>query len=85
MLPVGQLFILFVWLKNGLNLDFTSWFFNSVDFSQMLKSWINYLYFSLGAIPIWLTKDQIYQSMPDSFKNTYPNTRCILGYTELFF
>ena len=50
----------------------------------MLISWINYLYFSLGAIPIWPTKNQIHQSMPDSFKNTYPNTRCILDCTELF-
>ena len=71
MLPVDQLFILLVWLKTGLNLDFTSWFFNSVGLPQMLKSWINYLYFfSLGAIPIWLAKDQIHQSKPDSFKNT---------------
>ena len=29
MLPVDQLFMLLVWLKNGLNLDFASWFFNS--------------------------------------------------------
>ena len=50
----------------------------------MLISWINYLYFSLGAIPIWPTKDQIGQSMPDSFKNTYPNAKCILDCTELF-
>ena len=70
MLPVDQLFILLVWLKNDLNLDFESWFFNSVGLLQMLKSWVNYLYFSLGAIPICLTKDQIHQSMPDNFKNT---------------
>ena len=50
----------------------------------MLISWINCLYFSLGAIPTWPTKDQIRQSIPDSFKNTYPNTRCILDCTELF-
>ena len=29
MLPVDQLFLLLVWLKNGLNLDLASWFFNS--------------------------------------------------------
>ena len=53
--------------------------------SRMLTSWINYLYFfSLEAVPIWSTKDQIRQSMPDSFKNTYPNTRCILDCTGLF-
>ena len=86
MLPVDQLFMFLVWLKNGLNLDFPGWLFNSnkSTVSQMLISWISYLYFSLGAIPIWPTKDQIQQSMPDSFKNTYPNTRCILDCTKLF-
>ena len=29
MLPVDQLFIILVWLKNGLNLQFASWLFNS--------------------------------------------------------
>ena len=61
MLPVNQLFMFFMWLKNGLNLDFTSWLFNSnkSTVSRLLISWINYLYFSLGAIPIWPTKGQI--------------------------
>ena len=34
MLLVDQLFMFLVWLKNGLNLDFTSWLFNS-------NMWIN--------------------------------------------
>ena len=39
-LPVDQLFMFLVWLKNGLNLDFTSWLFNSKKstVSQMLIS-----------------------------------------------
>ena len=75
MLPVDQLFMFLVWLKNGLNLDFASWLFNSnkSTVSRMVINEINYLYFSLGAIPIWPTKDQIRQLMPDSFENTYPN------------
>ena len=79
MLPVFQLLMFLVWLINGLNLDFKSWLFNSNKsiVSPMLINWIYYLYFSLGAISILPTKD-IRQSMPDSFKNTYPNTRCIL-------
>ena len=32
MLPVDQLFMFLVWLKNGFNLDFTSWSFNSNKF-----------------------------------------------------
>ena len=50
----------------------------------MLISCINYLYFSIGAIPIWPTKYEIRQSMPNSFKNTFPKTRCILDCAELF-
>ena len=76
MLSIDQLFVFLVCLKNGLNLDFTSWLFDANK---------SYFYFSLGVIPIWPTKDQIRQSIPDSFKNTYPNTRCILDCIELFY
>ena len=41
----------------------------------MLINWINYLQFSLEAMPVWPKKNQIGQSMPDSFKNSYANTR----------
>ena len=67
MLPVNQLFILLEWLKNGLNLDFTNWLLYSnksrinLTVSRMLISWISYLYFSLGAILVWPTKDQMRQ------------------------
>ena len=50
----------------------------------MLISWINYLYCSLGGTPIWPAKDQICRSIPVSFKNPYPNTRCKWNCTELF-
>ena len=45
MVPVDQLFMFLVWLKNGLNLDFTSWLSNSskTAVSSMLITWINYL------------------------------------------
>ena len=77
-----------VWLKNALNLDFTSWLFNLNEstVSRMLISWINYLYSYLGAIPIGPTKDQIRQSVSgNSFKDTYLNTRCTLDCIKLFF
>lgn len=42
------------------------------------------MYFSLGAIPIWPSRQQIDESMPEPFRRTYPTTRCILDCTELF-
>ena len=38
----------------------------------------------LGSIPIWPSKSQVKQMMPDSFKETYPSTRCIIDCTEIF-
>ena len=42
------------------------------------------MYFSLGSIPIWPSRQQINESMPETFKQIYPNTRCIIDCTELF-
>ena len=83
---LNQLFMFLVWLKNGMSLEFTCWLFNSntSTVSRIIITWINYLYFTLGAIPIWPTRSQIQDSMPDSFKKTYPTTRCIIDCTELY-
>ena len=44
----------------------------------------NYLYFSLESPPIWPTQDVVQASILKCFKETYPNTRCIIECTELF-
>ena len=43
-----------------------------------------FLYFSLGSISIWPTRQQVDQFMPPAFKSLYPATRCILDCTEVF-
>ena len=40
------------------------------------------MYFTLGSIPIWPSKKQ--ETMSESFKTTYPTTRCIIDCTELY-
>ena len=45
---------------------------------------MNFLYFKPGSIPILLSKDGILETMLTSFKKTYPNTRSIIDFTELF-
>jgi hypothetical protein len=84
--PVNQLFLLLVWLKCGFSLSHTVWLFDTPKstVSRYIITWINFLYFSLGGLPIWPTKEQVQETMPECFKTTYPTTRCIIDCTELF-
>ena len=38
--------------------------------SRIFLSWINLLYFELGSIPIWQSKDLIEETVPIPFKET---------------
>ena len=86
MKALDQLFMCLTWLRNGFSLSHMSWLFQlpKSTVSRYLISWINFLYFSLGSIPIWPSKEQIQKFMPETFKSTYPSTRCIIDCTELF-
>ena len=41
------------------------------------------MYLKFGQITIWPTKDVVMQTMPESFKQSYPTTRITLDRTEL--
>ena len=83
--PKDELFITLAWLKNAFSLYHLSWLFKiPVSMSRHLISLMNFLYLKLGNIPIWPSKEEILETMPTSFKKTYPNTRCIIDCTELF-
>ena len=47
--------------------------------------WANYSYFCLGCIPIWASRADIHRSVPECFKETYPDTRVIIDCTELYY
>ena len=51
--------------------------------SRKISTWTNSLYFALGSINIWPSKDQIFRTMPDCFKSLYPSTRVIIDCTEI--
>ena len=74
------------WLKNGFARSHLAWLFkiSKSTVTRYLITWTNFCYFSLGAIPIWPSIEVIDSTMPQSFKNTYPSTRCIIDCTELF-
>ena len=50
--------------------------------SRKFITWINYLYFVLGSIPIWLPKSEIQRLMPNQFKVKYKSTRVLVDCTE---
>ena len=44
----------------------------------------NFIYFKVGCVPIWTTKDIVIEAMLERFEDTYPNARVIIDYTKLF-
>ena len=83
---VNQFFLYLTWLRNGLTLSMVSLLFGirKSTVSRYLITWSNLLYFSLGKINIWPTKEQVLRTMPKTFKELYPSTRCIIDCTEIF-
>ena len=82
----NQLFLYLTWLKGGFSINHASWLFDlpKSTVSRYIITWSNFLYFSLGAVPIWPSRQIIDKTMPVFFKETYPKTRCIIDCTELF-
>lgn len=51
--------------------------------SWKIIPWVNFLYFVLGSIDIWSSKQRIQEKMPQSFMSAYPSTRVIIDCTEI--
>ena len=49
--------------------------------SRKIVTWANFLYFTLGRIPIWLSKEIVDKYMPDCFRELYPSIRVIIDCT----
>ena len=56
---INQLFLYLVWLRNGFTLQNLSWLFDiSIPTaSRYIIAWTNFLYFKLGDVPIWPTRE----------------------------
>lgn len=51
--------------------------------SRAIITWANYLFFVLGSVPIWMSRQQICFSMPNKYSLFCPNLRVILDCTEI--
>ena len=74
------------WLRLGSSPKHTAQLFNLSKFiaSRYIITGTNCIYFKLGWVPIWPTKNIVIETMPGCFKDTYPHTRVIIDCTELF-
>ncbi len=51
--------------------------------SRKLLTWTTLLYQILGSLPLWLSRDDVKQSMPPCFRSEFPSTRVIIDCTEI--
>lgn len=49
----------------------------------VLITWSNYLYLVLGSVQIWMTQEQVRQTMPVKFQQYRPNLRAIVDSIQL--
>lgn len=82
---IDQFFMFLVKIRLGLFQQDIACRFNvsQSTVSRIIITWANFLYFQLGSVPIWPTRDKVNKFMPDCFKELYPSTRVILDCTEV--
>ena len=51
--------------------------------SRTIITWSNFLYFTLGCLPLWPNRSQISKMMPASFKDSFSSVRVIIDCTEI--
>ena len=51
--------------------------------SRIFISWTNFLYFVLGSMPIWPSREKVDKNMPPCFKIFYPRCRGIIDASEI--
>jgi hypothetical protein len=76
MSPEQELFMVLVRLRCGLmGVDIAYRFgISEAHVSRIWVTWLLFMYYRLRAIPIWASQEYIQQTMPQPFKDTYPNT-----------
>jgi hypothetical protein len=57
---------------------------SSSSISRILITWYDFLHIQFRALPNWSSKKIVVETMPNCFKELYPNTRVIIDCTEIF-
>jgi hypothetical protein len=83
--PIEEYFMVLCRLRRGFSIQHLSHLFGvaSSSVSRSLTAWINFMYLKFGQINLWPSKQLVQDTMPDVFKEKYPNTRVIIDCTEI--
>ena len=85
-LPVEDEYLLLLMkLRMGLtNIDIAERFcITDGTVNNILFTWINYLFVTLGSLKIWPHRNVLLKNSPEEFLEKYPNTLLIIDATEL--
>lgn len=85
MVLIDELFLFLLRIRLGLLQQDLAHRFNVHEstVSRKVITWANYLYFFLGAQPIWPSKEAVQKHLPQEFRVLYPNTRVVIDFTEI--
>lgn len=85
MLLIDEFFMFLCRLKCGMMAQDLAVRFNChvSTVSRKIITWANFLYFALGSINIWPSREQVDRKMPDCFRTLYPTTRVLIDCTEI--
>lgn len=85
LLPIDQLFLFLYKLRVGaLDQDLADKFqVSQSTVNRNTVTWANLLYVVLGSQPLWPSREQVNQCMPDAFKESFPSTRIVLSCSEI--
>ena len=83
--PNEEYFMVLCRLRRGFSIQHLSHLFGvaSSTVSRTFTAWINFMYLKFGQINLWPSKQLVQDTMPNVFKERYPNARVIIDCTEI--
>ncbi|XP_071810336.1 uncharacterized protein [Asterias amurensis] len=72
-------------LRQGFSLKHLGYLFGISESTvgSYVSRWINFMYDRLTVLSIWPSKDAVLKNMPQIFRDKYPDTRVVLGCSEI--
>ena len=83
--PEDELFLTLVKLRQNKEDEELAILFclSAASVGRIFRTWLNFLYFQLKELDLWVDSEIVQQHMPTQFKKFFPETRVIVDATEI--